>query len=194
MNQINSFFSPLRVLARVSRWGNQLVLGSMLALLPLSTLADPPATPPASPTADATVEEEHSWGHVLLWYLPNRVLDLLDVFRARVRVGPGFAVGARVTEPVSVYLGSYASVYAGLPGPRRGGAFVSPVGIETKSGIGLSLADISVEGGVGPDYSSTEVGVSLHALLVGVDIGFDPIELLDFVTNIIGIDLRDDDI
>ena len=74
------------------------------------------------------VEEEAphdpSVGHKILFYLPNRVLDLLDVVRARVRIGPGIAVGARATEFVDVFLGSYTSLYVrpwrtSCPGGRR---------------------------------------------------------------------------
>src|SRR5262245_39031928 len=45
-------------------------------------------------------EPEYSFGHKLLWYIPNRISDVLDIVRARVRVGPGLEVGARVTELV----------------------------------------------------------------------------------------------
>jgi hypothetical protein len=58
----------------------------------------------------------------------------------------------------------------------------------------VSAADLSTGGGVGPDYSLTECGLGFHALLLGVDVGFDPVELADFITGWVFVDLRDDDL
>jgi hypothetical protein len=68
--------------------------------------------------AEDEEKEPHSAGHKVLMYIPNRIFDLLDIVRARLRLGPGLAVGVRLTEPLSAYLGAYGSLYGGLPGPR----------------------------------------------------------------------------
>jgi len=139
------------------------------------------------------VREDRSVGEVLLFYLPNRIFDVLDLVRLRARVGPGVAVRARATEGVDVGIGSYASVFAGLPGPRSQVEIPFPVGFETYSGIELGPGDAEVSGGYSPDYSVTEFGASVQAVLVGVDVGLDPFEVLDLVTGFFLVDLRGDD-
>jgi hypothetical protein len=150
-------------------------------------------TAPPSPQATAD-NPDQSLGHELLLYIPNRVLDLLDIVRLRARVGPGLAVGARATEVLSVYVGSYASIYVGLPGPRLRPTIKLPIGFESYSGVGVSVADATISGGIGPDYSPTEFGASVHLLLVGLDVGVDPWEVVDFATGLVLIDLRGDDL
>jgi hypothetical protein len=156
----------------------------------LAILLVTPATPVLADDDGGTVDVAHK----ILFYLPNRVFDLLDVVRLRARVGPGVAVGARVTDAADIYFGSYTSVFAGLPGPRMGPEIPVPAGIETKSGVEASVADATLEGNFGPGYSPTEVGVSLHAILIGADVGIDPVEIADFVIGILNLDLRDDDL
>ena len=140
-----------------------------------------------------TPHREHSWGVAALLYLPNRVLDLFDMFRVRARVGPGVAVGARLTKYVQAYVGTYASVYAGIPGPRLEPAPHSPIGFETYNGIALSVFDATADGGFGPDYSPTEIGAGVQLAILGVDLGFDPVELADFLSGWFGADIREDD-
>lgn len=130
--------------------------------------------------------------HVLM-YLPNRLLDLLDIARLRLRVGPGIAAGVRVTKPLQANIGSYATVYAGLPGPRGDASFRSPIGLEAYTGAALSVLSVESES-FGPHYSPTEIGVGAQLLLVGVDAGVDPLEVVDFVLGLFFIDLRDDDL
>ncbi len=148
--------------------------------------------------AEEPSEQEVNEGHGLvlgaLLYVPNRVFDLLDIFRFRVRVGPGAAVSARVTSAVSLYLGSYATLFAGLPGPRLDPSVPLPVGLESHNGATVSVVDATADGGVGPDYSSTEVGLGAQILIVGFDFGIDPLEIIDFVTGILTIDIREDDL
>lgn len=127
-------------------------------------------------------------------YLPSRVLDLLDIVRLRARVGPGMAIGLRATQVADVFLGSYASVYAGLPGPRGGVLPALPAGIETRAGAEVGPADLSTGLGFAPRYGFTECGFGLQLFLVGFDVGVDPVELLDFATGFLLIDPRDDDI
>jgi hypothetical protein len=147
---------------------------------------------------DGEVEKRESSGrslpHILIMYIPNRVLDLVDVFRIRARVGPGFALGLRATEFADLYLGSYVSIFVGLPGPRQRPWIRWPVGLESFNGAELSVLDATFDGGIGPDYSWSEFGINLHFLIIGVDLGFDPIEIADFVTGFIFINLRHDEL
>ncbi|MBI2875830.1 MAG: hypothetical protein HYY20_02995 [Candidatus Tectomicrobia bacterium] len=132
--------------------------------------------------------------HRVVTYLPNRVLDVLDLVRLRVRVGPGAAVGIRATEAADFFLGSYIAIYAGLPGPRNRRLPKLPVGIENSHGIEVSVADLSTGMGLGPGYSNTEFGFGFQAALIGLDLGVDPVELLDLVGGFLLLDLRGDDL
>ena len=150
---------------------------------------------PASPTEqDASEEEEgHSVGHIILLYLPNRLLDLLDIGRARLRVGPGIAFGLRITDAADVFFGSYISAYFGLPGPRQHKLPRSPIGIESYNGAEVSLAKVTTGVGFSPDYSFTEIGLSLHPALVGADVGIDPWQIIDFALGLFCLDVAEDD-
>jgi len=138
-------------------------------------------------------EEGHSTLHKLVWYIPDRALDLLDIVRLRVRVGPGLAVGVRATKVAQLYVGSYTAVYAGLPGPRRRSFPKFPIGLESYNGVAVSVAEATISGPIGPDYSPTEFGISLHPAIIGIDAGIDPVEIVDFLAGLLFIDLRDDD-
>ncbi len=131
--------------------------------------------------------------HGVVTYVPNRVLDVLDIVRARVRVGPGLAVGARATEAADVYAGSYWTLYAGLPGPRGRRLPRLPVGIETRTGVEVSVADASTGLGFAPDYGVAEFGAGFQLLGVGMDVGIDPLEIFDLVAGFFFFDPRDDD-
>jgi hypothetical protein len=128
-----------------------------------------------------------------LMYLPNRVFDVLDIVRLRLRVGPGFAAGFRVTKPLSLYAGAYMSVYAGLPGPRQRTKIPWPVGLESHSGIGASLLDFAPDGRGGPQYSPTEVEIGGQLLILGIDVGVDAYEVFDLLAGLILFDPRNDD-
>jgi hypothetical protein len=127
----------------------------------------------------------------MLLYLPNRVFDLTDIVRARVRLAGGLAVQARVTQLVSFNVGGYGGLYGGIYGPRGKPRVPWPVGFEGYSGISASVVKVSTEG---PYYGPGEVGAGFQALLLGVDLGVAPGEILDFFTSIVGWDFRKDDL
>ncbi len=132
--------------------------------------------------------------HRLVCYVPNRVLDALDLVRARVRVGPGLAAGVRATEAADAFAGSYLSVYAGLPGPRGRKTPRLPVGLESRTGVEASVLDASTGVGMGPDYSTAETGASLHLAILGFDVGVDLVEACDLVLGLLFIDVLNDDL
>lgn len=150
------------------------------------------ATTQATPNS-GSVDDGPGILHRLVFYVPNRILDVVDVFRLRARVGPGIAVGARATKVASGFVGTYASVYVGLPGPRMRRIPRLPAGLESYNGIAVSVADVATGAGAGPDYSPTEFGVGAQLLIAGFDVGLDPYEILDFATGLVTIDLREDD-
>lgn len=129
----------------------------------------------------------------ILLYIPNRIFDVFDIVRVRARVGPGVAAGVRVTKYLQAYLGAYGAIYGGLPGPRLRTTPRSPIGLETNTGITLSVLDATIDGGFGPNYSPSEIGAGVQIGILGVDIGIDPVEILDLVAGILTLDIRDDD-
>jgi hypothetical protein len=163
---------------------------------PAAAMAQTETAPAEKSAAPAEPEkaEPKGIGHRLLLWIPNRTFDVLDIVRLRARVGPGFAISARATELVDVTMGGYASVFAGLPGPRGKARIPWPVGLENLAGIEVSVLDTTNEGGgFAPDYGPTEVGAGVQLILVGVDVGVEPLDLLDFAAGIILLDPRGDD-
>ncbi len=131
-------------------------------------------------------------GTVLL-YLPNRFFDVLDIVRARVRVGPGVGFDVRATQLADFFIGSYWSIYVGLPGPRGRVIPVLPAGLETRTGLEVSVVDATIEGFNGPDYGTGEFGLGFQLLIIGVDVGVDPLEIVDFAVGLFTFDIQDDD-
>lgn len=164
--------------------------------LPSRDAAPPaPASPVANaPTSPPVVVEHEDAGHVALWYIPNRISDLLDIVRARLRLGPGLAIGARFTDAAIWNAGGYSSVFIGIPGPRRERVFNWPVGVETMRGGSWSPFDGTAWSGDGPHYGRLEIGLGTQLLIVGADLGVDIYEALDFITGIVTVDPVGDDI
>lgn len=142
----------------------------------------------------AKTAESHGVVHKIVMYIPNRILDVFDTVRLRVRVGPGLAVDARATKAASAFVGSYASVYAGLPGPRNRPLPKLPIGLESRNGVQASVVDATVSGGIDPDYGPAEIGIGVQALIVGLDVGVEPLEILDLLAGFFFIDLTHDDL
>jgi hypothetical protein len=128
--------------------------------------------------------------HPILMYLPNRIFDLLDIFRIRVRVGPGISAGVRATKPLSAFVGFHSTLFVGLHGPRGKAEFPWPVGIENRGGAQASLANLAPGNTY---YGPLEVGAEVQPLIVGINIGVEPFELVDFAAGFLCIDLQDDD-
>ena len=180
------------------------ILSALLAIClagacccPVSQAEEPAAEPeieaetspkPAWGEIDAAAIDhgQHSpWRSVLLW-LPNRIMDFIDIFRVDVGVGP--AVGAVIR--VSKY--GQAGYRNMLPASVRVGDFGrdTPVKVERSN-----------EFGVGPAYVASkdrkiclgEVGAGADLLIAGVYAGICVDELADFAAGLFFIDLKDDD-
>ena len=126
------------------------------------------------------------WSQILLW-LPNRVLDLIDVFRVDVGVGPSFGAVVRVTKYGEVGYRQMA------PASLRVGDFGRQMPF---------LIESSNEFGVGPAYVNSsdrkvcpgEIGLGADLLVAGAYGGVCVDEFADFLAGIFFIDLKDDDI
>ncbi len=145
---------------------------------------------------DVVIEETegHGWVHKTLLYIPNRIFDVFDVVRARVRIGPGMGVSVRATDYVDVNLGGYAAMYVGLPGPRGEPRISLPIGAETWAGAEISVLEASTGDALGPDYGTYEFGAGFHAAFIGFDFGLDPTEIVDLLLGIALFDPNGDDL
>lgn len=134
-----------------------------------------------------------SLGKRVLWYLPNRAMDLLDILRLRLRLGPGLAVNFRITDYGSFFAGNYNAVYVGLPGPRYPFRVRPWAGREELQGIVLAGVDATDDTRHGPRYGAAESDLGVHLLLVGAEAGLDAVEIGDFFAGLIGQDPMEDD-
>ncbi len=183
--------SALSHLIRTSRtWAAVLCVA-----LPIpAASSDSPAKPAARLETLSVSRQPPSLGHRLLLWVPNRVFDVLDVVRLRVRVGPGFSACVRATEAADAALGGHATIYAGLPGPRNSPQIPWPAGLETSAGLELSVVEVgSEEDRHGPQYGPLEVGAGAQVLLLGLDAGIDPFDALDLLAGILFLDPKGDD-
>jgi hypothetical protein len=156
-----------------------------------SSTVNPEQPSEFTPTQEA---QDHSWGHKILWYVPNRVLDFFDIFRLRIRFGPGLAGNARMTSAASAFGGSYNTVYVGLPGPREEAHLRSPVGREQWKGIYFMGIDATDDTPHNPGYSVSECDLGAQLLVVGAEAGVDPVEFVDFLAGFFFMGLRKDDL
>lgn len=132
-------------------------------------------------------------GQRLLFYIPDRLLDLSDMFRLRLKLGPGWGATARLTDYGAFFAGDYDTVYVGLPGPRAPEKFRWPLGREQQRGMILAGVAATDDRPHPPHYAQSELDAGLHAL-AGVEVGFDPMEFYDFLAGFLLFDPRGDDL
>jgi hypothetical protein len=166
---------------------------SIAAFAPDVRAQEPAPTPAQTPAPSVTPAEPEREKHPFLMYIPNRIFDVFDIVRLRVRVGPGTGVSARATEVLALTLGGYTSLYAGIPGPRKEPRIPWPIGVENFAGAQVSVAGSDVDKPMGPRYGAFEVEAGFHLLLLGVDVGVDAKEAVDLVLGFLTLDIGKDD-
>ncbi|MCB0323192.1 MAG: hypothetical protein KDD69_06440 [Bdellovibrionales bacterium] len=124
---------------------------------------------------------------IALYYIPNRILDLIDIFRFDLGVGVSYGGVVRVTRYGQLGFRGFAprSVRFGIRGRR------SPIFVERFP-----------EYGIGPNFVNTgarlpsqfEVGLGLDALLIGAYAGLSFDELVDFFAGLILLDPKQDEV
>lgn len=150
-------------------------------------------TVPASPKegwrdlATVEVNEGTPWWAEVLLYIPNRLLDLIDVFR--VDVGVGASVGGVVRVTKHAQLGYRQMIPVSLRVGDFGRQF--PAVVETSNELGVSPA---FKQSADRDVCEAEVGLGLDVLLLGGYAGVCLDEVADFVGGIFLVDFKKDDL
>lgn len=132
------------------------------------------------------VEEPTILRQVLLW-LPNRVLDLIDVFRIDVGVGPAAGGVVRITK------WGQAGIRTMSPLSVRAGDFGRdwPVKVEHSNEFGIGPAFVQSHD---REVCPGEVGIGLDVFLIGGYGGICFDELYDFFGGLFLFDAKDDDL
>lgn len=123
----------------------------------------------------------------IIFYLPSRALDLIDIVRIDVGVGLSTGVVARVTKwgQVGYRTMSPASLRVGLRGRKL------PIFIERSSEFGIGPAFVQSHDRV---VTPLELGLGADVLIAGAYLGVSIDELVDFLGGWVGIDFKDDDL
>jgi hypothetical protein len=139
------------------------------------------------PVAGTETDGEGPWWSQALLWIPNRVIDFLDIFKLDVGAGPAAGAVIRVTEYGQVGYRQMlpASVRVGLLGRR----FPAMIEHSNELGIGPAFLD-SKDRRVCPG----EIGVGADLLFVGAYGGICADEFVDFLAGIFFLDLKDDDL
>jgi len=142
--------------------------------------------PTIDPIISSAPHQEFSWVDVLLW-LPNRLMDFVDIFRFDIGLGPSHGAVVRLTRYAQAGYRdmSPASVRLGMMGRRV-----------------PFMTEKSKEYGVSPYYHPSqqrkvcpgEVGGGVDLLIFGVYGGICLDELADFATGVFFLDLKKDDL
>lgn len=139
-----------------------------------------------NPEKETEGEESSGIRKAFLW-IPNRLLDLIDVFKVDVGVGPAAGGVVRITK------WGQAGIRTMAPAMLRVGDMgrTWPVKIEHSNELGISPAFLqSNERTVCPG----EVGLGLDLFLIGGYAGVCFDELYDFVAGIFLEDVKKDDL
>ncbi len=122
-----------------------------------------------------------------LLYIPNRVLDFIDIFRFDVGVGPAIGAVVRFTPNGQAGLRFLMPVSArvGLRGRK------SPVFIEHSNEMGIGPFFLGSD-----DRKPTpvEVGLGADLFLAGAYVGVSIDSIFDFIGGFVGFDISEDDL
>ncbi len=142
----------------------------------------------AGPTKKQTGsgEEEGITFRSTLLYLPNRIVDLFDIFRFDVGVGPSLGGVVRISKYAQVGLRTVnpGSLRVGVQGRH------SPVFIESSNEFGISPFFVASKE---RHIATGEVGFGIDLFLFGVYAGIDVGSVGDFFGGIFGFDWAEDD-
>jgi hypothetical protein len=124
-----------------------------------------------------------------LLYLPNRLLDIGDLFRLGIDVGPGIGFDLQATQLVQVKLLSRLSIGVGYQTFRH-----LPVKASADAAFGIGPIGGSPAGGLGWYRSPSDVRLEFHLLVLGAHVAVDPVEWIDLPLGLFGLDPAHDDL
>ena len=130
---------------------------------------------------------DKSLATAIAMYIPNRLLDLVDIVRADVGVGPSFGAVARITKYGQVGYRTFSPISLRV-GPR---GRKLPVFVERSSEIGVGPAFLQSHD---REVTDAEVGLGADLILVGAYAGISFDELVDFIAGFACIDIKSDDL
>lgn len=139
--------------------------------------------------ARASDHDDRSFAASALLYLPNRLLDVGDLFRFGIDAGPGLGFDLQATRLVQVKLLSRFSVGVGYQTLRH-----LPVKASADAAFGVGPIGGSPAGGLGWYRSPTDVRLELHLLILGAHVALDPVEWVDLPLGLFGLDPAGDDL
>ncbi|MBM3333559.1 hypothetical protein FJY63_02755 [Candidatus Sumerlaeota bacterium] len=183
----NTMLGPTRIVKRLA-WPAALALCSVFMFGASEQTGNPPqrkaATPVGSRAAVPQKNPQQTSFDRIMYYVPSRVADFIDMWRLDVGFGLGLGINLRPTKGLQVGLAAYDSTRIGLRGRR------TPVWHEW-----------SLEGGFDGMYQELgetergfhEFGGTIHVVLVGLEAALDIEEAIDFVLGLFGGDPADDD-
>ena len=152
---------------------------------PAPALAPPCGESLVPPLEEGPVDRppQTFWKKVLHWPV-NRVLDFLDIGRANASIGPGFGFNVHPTRAAQVGLGSFAGFRVGWMGRKL------PAIFQIRAEGGMSVLYLET----GRFRNWTYTGLMFHFTMLGFEIGIEPVEVADFFTGLVLIDLARDDL
>lgn len=132
-------------------------------------------------------KDADSFLYSAVMYVPNRVLDILDIFRFDVGVGPAVGAVVRITPygQAGARLLMPVSVRAGLRGRR------SPIFIEHSSEMGIGPAYLGSES---RKPTPLEVGLGADLFIAGAYAGVSIDSIWDALAGFVGFDPSEDDL
>ena len=119
-------------------------------------------------------------------YLPNRLIDFVDIFRVDVGAGPATGVVVRLTKwgQVGYRTMAPASLRVGIRGREI------PVFVERSSEFGVGPAFLQSHD---REVTTLEFGAGADLFLAGAYVGVSVDEFFDFLGGWVGIDFKNDD-
>lgn len=131
--------------------------------------------------------EKHDIFVTALLFIPNRILDILDIFRFDLGVGPSLGAVGRITPygQFGVRFMMPVSLRVGLRGRR------SPVFLEHTNEMGIGPAFLSSDS---RRPSPLEIGLGADLLLVGAYAGISIDSIGDALAGFVGFDPAEDDL
>ena len=128
---------------------------------------------------------------VVMW-IPNRILDALDIVRFGVGAGPGMGVDVRATRLAQVSAMSGMAIGLGWQGHWN-----SPVMTDTRMFLAagpVTLGSTSLNPVFGWQRTDWEIRAEVHAAIVLAEAAVDLYQVFDFMVGILFFDPGEDDI